>query len=79
MRPPEACVLQVNDALWCHHKEVPNNSHGPFPGLCPAGGMTSRSQFFCHFQKSSKDISYSPAPDQLILTLTYSIYKKKKN
>ncbi len=20
-------------------------SHGPFPGLCPAGGMTSRSQF----------------------------------
>ncbi len=24
---------------------VPNHSHGPFPGLCPAGGMTSRSQF----------------------------------
>ncbi len=22
-----------------------NHSHGPFPGLCPAGGMTSRSQF----------------------------------
>ncbi len=40
MRPPEACVLQVNDALWCHPKEVPNHSHGPFPGLCPAGGMT---------------------------------------
>ncbi len=45
MRPPEACVLQVNDALWCHPKEVPNHSHGPFPGLCPAGGMTSQSQF----------------------------------
>ncbi len=28
-----------------HPKEVPNHSHGPFPGLCPAGGMTSRSQF----------------------------------
>ncbi len=26
-------------------KEVPNHSHGPFHGLCPAGGMTSRSQF----------------------------------
>ncbi len=45
MRPPEACVLQVNNALWCHPKEVPIHSHGPFPGLCPAGGMTSRSQF----------------------------------
>ncbi len=45
------CALQklvckwVNDALWCHPKEVPNHSHGPFPGLCPAGGMTSQSQF----------------------------------
>ncbi len=45
MRPPEACILQVNDVLWCHPKEVPNHSHRPFPGLCPAGGMTSRSQF----------------------------------
>ncbi len=31
--------------LVVHPKEVPNHSHGPFPGLCPAGGMTSRSQF----------------------------------
>ncbi len=38
-------VLQVNDALWCHPKEVPNHFHGPFSGLCPDGGMTSRSQF----------------------------------
>ncbi len=45
MRPPEACVLQVNDILWCHPKEVPNHSLEPFPGLCPAGGMTSRLQF----------------------------------
>ncbi len=45
MRPPEACVLQVNDVLWCHPKEVPNHSHGPLPGLCPAGGTTSQSQF----------------------------------
>ncbi len=37
--------LQVNDALWCHPKEEPNHSHGPFPGLCPAAGMTSGSQF----------------------------------
>ncbi len=26
-------------------KKVPNHSHGPLPGLCPAGGMTSQSQF----------------------------------
>ncbi len=31
------------------------------------------------FKKTSKDTSFSPAPDQLILTLTYSIYIKKKN
>ncbi len=31
--------------LVVHPKEVPNHSHGPLPGLCPAGGMTSRSQF----------------------------------
>ncbi len=77
MRPPEACVLQVNDALWCHPKEVPNHSHGPFPGLCPAGGMTSRSQFefksLAIFKKHLKTTSFLPAPDQLILTLTYSI------
>ncbi len=32
------------------------------------------------FQKTTKDTSFSPAPDQLILTLTYSIlfYPKKK-
>ncbi len=30
---------------------------------------------FSHFQKTSKDTSFSPAPDQLILTLTYSIKK----
>ncbi len=29
-----------------------------------------------HFQKASKDTSFSPAPDSLILTLTYSIKKK---
>uniref|UniRef100_A0A8C1RWH7 Reverse transcriptase domain-containing protein n=1 Tax=Cyprinus carpio TaxID=7962 RepID=A0A8C1RWH7_CYPCA len=45
MRPPEACVLQVNDALCCHPKEGQNHSHRLFPGLLPAGGMTSRSQF----------------------------------
>ncbi len=28
-------------------------------------------------KNTSKDTSFSPAPDQLILTLTYSIYKKK--
>ncbi len=73
MRPPE--VLQVNDTLWCHPKEAQNHSHGPFPGLCPAGGMTSNlnSWVFCHFQKTSKDTYFSPAPDQLILALTYSI------
>ncbi len=37
MRPPEACVLQVNDALWCHPKEAQNHSYRPFP----AGGMIS--------------------------------------
>ncbi len=30
------------------------------------------------FKKHLKDTSFSPAPDQLILTLTYSIYKKIK-
>ncbi len=49
-----------------------NHSHGPFHGLCPAGGM-SNSNSFRHFQKTTKDISFLPAPDQLILTLTYSI------
>ncbi len=54
MRPPEARVLQVNDALRCHPKEIPNHSHGPRPGLCPAGGMTSRS----HLHKTTKDTSF---------------------
>ncbi len=35
----------TDEILWCHPKEVPNHFHWPFPGLCPAGGMTSRSQF----------------------------------
>ncbi len=32
--PPEACILQVNDALWCHPKEVPNHSHDLFLDWC---------------------------------------------
>ncbi len=35
MHPLEACILLVNDALWCHPNEVANYSHGPFPGLSP--------------------------------------------
>ncbi len=35
--------------------------------------LNSNSWVFSHFQKTSKDTSFSPAPDQLILTLTYSI------
>ncbi len=74
MRPPEACVLQVKDTLWCHPKEVPNHSHRPFPGLCPARGITSI-RVFSHFHKTTKDTYFSPASDQiiLILPLTYSI------
>ncbi len=41
--------------------------------------LNSNSWVFSHFQKTFKDASFSPAPDQLILTLTYSIYKNKKN
>ncbi len=69
MRPPEACVLQVNDVLWCHPKEVPNHSHGPLPGLCPAGGMTSRisiptAESLAIFKKHLKTHLFSPAaPD----------------
>ncbi len=38
MRPPEACVLQVNDRLvvGAIRKEVPKNSH-TLPGTVPAG------------------------------------------
>ncbi len=39
--------------------------------------LNSNRWVFSHFQKTSKDTSFSPAPDQLILTLTYSIKKKK--
>ncbi len=35
--------------------------------------LNSNSWVFSHFQKTSKATSFSPAPDQLILTLTYSI------
>ncbi len=35
--------------------------------------LNSNSWVFSHFQKTSKKTSFSPAPDQLILTLTYSI------
>ncbi len=35
--------------------------------------ISIRIQVFSHFQKTSKDTSFLPAPDQLILTLTYSI------
>ncbi len=39
-----SCVGAVTDGK-CSPKEVPNHSHGPLPGLCPAGGTTSQSQF----------------------------------
>ncbi len=45
MGPPEACVLQMNNVLWCHLKEAQNHSHRPFSELFPAGGMTCISQF----------------------------------
>ncbi len=35
--------------------------------------LNSNSWVFGHFQKTSKDTSFSPAPDELILALTYSI------
>ncbi len=36
--------------------------------------LNSNSWVFSHFQKTSKDTSFSPSPDQLILVLTYSIH-----
>ncbi len=42
--PQKLCVLQVNNASWCHPKEAHNHSHRPFPGLFPAGGTTCLSQ-----------------------------------
>ncbi len=79
MYPTEACVLQVNDALFCHPKEA-RITHGIFPGLLLASGMTCLSQFEHPFKKkkTSKEIFFLPAPGQLILTLTYPIKKKKK-
>ncbi len=63
-------------------KRVPNHSHGPFPGLCPAGGwpsdLNSNSWVFSHFQKTSKrHIFFSSTwPTN---TNTYLFYLKKKN
>ncbi len=41
--------------------------------LVESPDLNSNSWVFSHFQKTSKDTSFSPAPNQLILTLTYSI------
>ncbi len=76
MRPPEACVLQMNDALWCHPKEVPNHAHGPFPGLCPAGGMTSIRTVFSHFQKTTKNIFFASTWPTNTNTFYYILKKK---
>ncbi len=52
MYPTEACVLQVNDALFCHPKEA-RITHGIFPGLLLASGMTCLSQFEHPFKKKN--------------------------
>jgi len=45
MCPPEACVLQVNGALWCQPKEAQNPFFQTFTlSLFQAGGMTFLTQ-----------------------------------
>ncbi len=68
MHPLEACILQVNDALWCHPNEVANYAHGPFPGLSPTA------ESLAIFKNHLKTHFFLPAPGQLIQTLIYSIY-----
>ncbi len=46
MCPLEACVLQVNDALLYHPKEIQNHFQGLLHELFPSGGMTQSLPIF---------------------------------
>ncbi len=61
-------------ALWCHPK-VPNHSRAFSWTVhsCWNDLPISIQTVFSRFQKPTKDTSFPPAPDQLILTLTYSV------
>ncbi len=55
MRPPEACVLHVNDALWCHPKEEPITLTDLFLDCAQLVEGPSDLNSNSHFQKTTKD------------------------